>query len=93
MNIRELFEGNDPILKRDYAYTIGKFAYSRMYNKNETPEDHAIKKICDIYYYTPEKVSAKQLDWVIRYATKFKITGDAKRDMLNRLNSALTSAQ
>ena len=93
MNIRELFESNDPILKRDYAYTISRFAYSRMYTKNETPEDHAIKQIADIYYYAPDKVSAKQLDWVIRYATKFRITGDAKREMLNKINSALTSAQ
>lgn len=73
MNVRELLEGNDPILKRDYAYIISRFAYSRMYTKNETPEDHAIKKICDIYFYAPEMISVKQLDWVIRYATKFRI--------------------
>lgn len=73
MNPREIFEGNDPVLKRDYSYTIGRFAYSRMYNKDETVEDRAIKTITDIYYYTPEMVSVKQLDWVIRYATKFRI--------------------
>lgn len=73
MNVREMFESNDAQLKNNYAYIISRFAYSRMYTKNETPEDHAIKKICDIYYYTPEMVSVKQLDWVIRYATKFRI--------------------
>ena len=73
MNVREMFESNDSQLKNNYAYIISRFAYSRMYTKNETPEDHAIKRICDIYYYTPEMVSVKQLDWVIRYATKFRI--------------------
>jgi len=73
MNVREIFEGNDPDLKRDYSYTIGRFAYSRMYNKDETVEDRAIKTITDIYYYAPDKISSKQIDWVIRYATKFRI--------------------
>ncbi len=91
MNPREIFEGNDPILKRDYAYTIGKFAYRRMYNKGETPEDTAIKKITDIYYYAPEMISIKQLDWMIRYATKFKITGDVKKEILLKVISALSS--
>jgi hypothetical protein len=73
MNVREIFEGNDPLLKRDYSYIIGRFAYSRMYNKGETVEDRAIKTIVDIYYYTPDKISSKQIGWVIRYATKFRI--------------------
>lgn len=73
MNVREMFEGNDPQLKNNYAYIISRFAYRRMYTKNETPEDHAIKKICDIYFYAPEMISVKQIDWVIRYATKFRI--------------------
>lgn len=93
MNVREIFEGDDAKLKNNYAYTVSRFAYSRMYTKNETPEDHAIKKICDIYYYTPDKVSAKQLDWVIRYATKFKISGDAKKEMLLKTISSISSAQ
>jgi len=93
MNPREIFEGNDPELKHNYAYTINRFAYSRMYTKNETIEDRAIKTITDIYFYVPERISAKQLDWMIKYATKFRITGDAKKEMLNRLASAVTSTK
>jgi hypothetical protein len=91
MNVREIFEGNDPELKHNYAYTINRFAHKRMYSKDETVEDRAIKTITDIYFYNPEKVSAKQLDWMIKYATKFKIMGDAKKEMLLKTISAVTS--
>jgi hypothetical protein len=91
MNVREIFEGNDPILRRDYSYTIGRFAKDRTFKKDATPEDRAIKTITDIYYYSPDKISSKQVDWMIRYATKFRITGDAKKEMLLKINSAITS--
>ena len=93
MNVREIFEGNDPKLKHDYAYTINRFAYGRMYTKNETPEDLAIKKITDIYFYAPDKISVKQIDWLIKYATKFNIRGDAKKEMMARIISAVSSTQ
>jgi len=73
MNVREIFEGNDPQLKQNYSYIINRFARDRAYQKDGTPEDHAIKKITDIYFYKPQSISVKQLDWVIKYATKFRI--------------------
>ena len=91
MNPREIFEGNDPDLKHNYAYTINRFARDRTLSKDATMEDRAIKTITDIYFYVPERVSAKQLDWMIKYATKFKISGDAKKEMLLKINSALVS--
>lgn len=91
MNPREIFEGNDPALKHNYAYTINRFARDRTLKKDATMEDRAIKTITDIYFYVPERVSAKQLDWMIKYATKFKISGDAKREMLLKTISSVTS--
>jgi hypothetical protein len=73
MNVREILEGNDPQLKHDYSYVINRYARDRAYQKDGTIEDHAIKKITDIYFYKPQSISEKQLDWVIRYATKFRI--------------------
>ena len=91
MNVREIFEGNDLALKHNYAYTINRFARDRTLSNDATMEDRAIKTITDIYFYVPERVSAKQLDWMIKYATKFKISGDAKKEMLLKINSALVS--
>jgi hypothetical protein len=73
MNIREIFEGKDPQLKHNYSYVINRYARDRAYQKDGTIEDHAIKKITDIYFYKPQSISVKQMDWVIRYATKFRI--------------------
>jgi hypothetical protein len=91
MNVREIFEGNDPALKHNYAYTINRFARDRTLSKDATMEDRAIKTITDIYFYSPDKISIKQVDWMIKYATKFKISGDAKKEMLLKINSSLVS--
>ena len=91
MNVREIFEGNDPALKHNYAYTINRFARDRTLSKDATMEDRAIKTITDIYFYNPDKISIKQVDWMIKYATKFRITVDAKKEMLLKTISAVSS--
>lgn len=91
LNVRGIFDSDNIELKRDYAYTINQFAKHRTFKKDSTPEDRAIKTITDIYYYAPCKVSIKQVDWMIKYATKFKITGDAKKEMFDRLIKAISS--
>lgn len=91
MNVREIFEGNDPQLKQNYSYIINRYARDRAFQKEGTLEDHAIKKITDIYFYKPQSISEKQMDWVIRYATKFRIFNPitSAKKVVSSTNSAI----
>ena len=72
MNIREILETNNELQSR-YIYEINKFCKERMYSNSGDKEAPAIRQIMDIFFWVG-KISEKQMDWVVRYATKNQIT-------------------
>jgi hypothetical protein len=72
MNVREILETNNELQMR-YIYEINKFCKERMYAKSGDKEAPAIRQIMDIFFWMGE-ISEKQMDWVVRYATKNRIT-------------------
>ena len=72
MNVREILETNNELRSR-YASAIRDFCKERMYAKTGDKEAPAIRNIMDIFFWMGE-ISEKQMDWVVRYATKNQIT-------------------
>jgi hypothetical protein len=72
MNIREILETNNELRSR-YIYAITDFCKERMYAKSGDKEAPAIRQIMDIFFWMG-KISEKQMDWVVKYATKNRIT-------------------
>jgi hypothetical protein len=72
MNVREILETNNDLRSR-YAETIRNFCKERMYSNSGDKEAPAIRNIMDIFFWMGE-ISEKQMDWVVRYATKNRIT-------------------
>ena len=91
MNVKEIFESNDAKLKSDYSVDVRHFAKERIYKDGGTPEDRAIKLICDIYFFAPDKVSVKQIDWLVRYATKFRIVATGGNQIAKGIAKAIAN--
>jgi hypothetical protein len=72
MNVREILETNNDLRSR-YAQTIRNFCKERMYSNSGDKEAPAIRNILDIFFWMGE-ISEKQMDWVVKYATKNRIT-------------------
>ena len=72
MNVREILETNNDLQSR-YADAIRNFCKERMYAKSGDKEAPAIRQIMDIFFWMG-KISEKQMDWVVKYATKNRIT-------------------
>jgi len=72
MNVREILETNNDLRSR-YASVIRDFCKERMYAKSGDKEAPAIRNIMDIFFWMGE-ISEKQMDWVVKYATKNQIT-------------------
>jgi hypothetical protein len=72
MNVREILETNNELQMR-YIYEIKNFCKERMYAKVDDKEAPAIRQIMDIFFWMG-KISEKQMDWVVKYATKNRIT-------------------
>ena len=72
MNVREILETNNDLQSR-YADAIRNFCKERMYAKSNDKEAPAIRQIMDIFFWMG-KISEKQMDWVVKYATKNRIT-------------------
>lgn len=72
MNVREILETNNELQSR-YIYEINKFCKERMYANTGDKEAPKIRQILDIFFWMG-KISEKQMDWVVRYATKNRIT-------------------
>ena len=71
MNVREILETNNELQMR-YIYEINKFCKERMYANTGDKEAPKIRQIMDIFFWVG-KISEKQMDWVVRYATKNQI--------------------
>jgi len=69
--VREILETNNDLRSR-YASAIRDFCKERMYAKSGDKEAPAISQIMDIFFWMGE-ISEKQMDWVVRYATKNQI--------------------
>lgn len=72
MNVREILETNNELQMR-YIYEINKFCKERMYAGVADKEAPKIRQIMDIFFWVG-KISEKQMDWVVKYATKNSIT-------------------
>jgi hypothetical protein len=72
MNVREILETNNN-LRSVYSEAIRNFCKERMYSNSGDKEAPKIRQIMDIFFWMGE-ISEKQMDWVVRYATKNKIT-------------------
>jgi hypothetical protein len=72
MSVREILETNNDLRSR-YASAIRDFCKERMYAKSGDKEAPAIRQIMDIFFWMGE-ISEKQMDWVVKYATKNRIT-------------------
>lgn len=70
--VREILETNNDLRSR-YADAIRNFCKERMYSNSGDKEAHAIRNIMDIFFWMG-KISEKQMDWVVKYATKNQIT-------------------
>jgi hypothetical protein len=71
-SVREILETNNDLRSR-YASVIRDFCKERMYAKSGDKEASAIRNIMDIFFWMGE-ISEKQMDWVVKYATKNQIT-------------------
>jgi hypothetical protein len=71
-SVREILETNNDLRSR-YASVIRDFCKERMYAKSGDKEASAIRNIMDIFFWMGE-ISEKQMDWVVKYATKNRIT-------------------
>ena len=72
MSVREILETNNE-LQMKYISAIKKFCVKRMDDKTGDKEAPAIRQIMDIFFWMG-KISEKQMDWVVKYATKNQIT-------------------
>jgi rRNA-processing protein FCF1 len=84
MSVREILETNNDLQSR-YADAIRNFCKERMYSKSGDVEAPKIRHIMDIFFWMG-KISEKQMDWVVRYATKNQITVATSDSTLNNLN-------
>ena len=71
-SVREILETNNDLRSR-YADAIRNFCKERMYSNSGDKEAPAIRNIMDIFFWMGE-ISEKQMDWVVKYATKNRIT-------------------
>jgi hypothetical protein len=69
--VRNILETNDD-LRIKYIRSINEFCKERIANKTGDKEAPAISQIMDIFFWMGE-ISEKQMDWVVRYATKNSI--------------------
>lgn len=86
MSVREILETNNELQSR-YIYEINKFCKERIYSKSGDKEAPAIRQIMDIFFWMG-KISEKQMDWVVRYATKNQITVATSDSTTNILDQA-----
>ena len=71
-SVREILETNNDLRSR-YINAITNFCKERMHSKSGDKEAPAIRQIMDIFFWMG-KISEKQMDWVVKYATKNQIT-------------------
>jgi hypothetical protein len=69
--VRNILETNDE-LRVKYNRAISEFCKKRIADKVGDKEAPAILQIMDIFFWMGE-ISEKQMDWVVRYATKNQI--------------------
>lgn len=86
MSVREILETNNELQMR-YIYEINKFCKERMYANTGDKEAPKIRQIMDIFFWVG-KISEKQMDWVVRYATKNQIRVAMSDSTLNNLDQA-----
>lgn len=86
MNVRKILETNNELQMR-YIYEIKKFCKEREYADTGDKEAPKIRQIMDIFFWMG-KISEKQMDWVVRYATKNQIRVAMSDSTLNNLDQA-----
>lgn len=86
MSVREILETNNELQMR-YIYEINKFCKEQMYANTGDKEAPKIRQIMDIFFWMG-KISEKQMDWVVRYATKNQIRVAMSDSTLNNLDQA-----
>jgi uncharacterized LabA/DUF88 family protein len=86
MNVRQILETNNELQMR-YIYEINKFCKERMYSESGDKEAPKIRQIMDIFFWVG-KISEKQMDWVVRYATKNQIRVVTSDSTISNLDQA-----